>query len=257
MPTDIALRTTEVTYRSACRSDVILLYLSEAAATENVERRKSSDALSARLRECESRLEWYREKLDNLQLAATAFKTGVGRIYGGLNGLTKDEEVPGLTETNMIRFLAVVEQQVFQLFKMFLQQKASPSKRLHGGTLSRSGSSRKLAASASMEEDMLRMKQGPSVKAHTLRKTLTSAHVDPPEVAAITAGATAAGDDKDDEDASGVARPLKLEAIRKLTMSLHSTQSLVSPVTPAAKAGKSRGGERRPRRVGRKSSTRT
>mmetsp|Transcript_140359 Transcript_140359/g.341030 ORF Transcript_140359/g.341030 Transcript_140359/m.341030 type:complete len:600 (+) Transcript_140359:58-1857(+) len=230
--------------------------LIDAAATENVERRKSSDALQARLRESSSRLSWYHERLEELQDGARAFKTGVGRIYGGLNGLTKDEEVPGLTETNMIRFLAVVEQQVFQLFKMYLQQKASPAKRLHS-SLPRSGSSRRLGASGMAEEDVARMKQGPNVKPHTLRKTLTAAMVEPPEVAAISAGASAAGDEKDDEDANGVSRPMRLEAIRKLTMSLHSTQSLVSPVTPAARAGKTRGGERRTRRSARKASTRS
>lgn len=243
-----------------------------SSTRENEARKKSSDALHSKLKETQERLMWTRNQLTELTVAASAFKSvrccelnrhycipirpdiqptwcywccaqGIGRLYGSLNGLSKDEEVPGLAETNMIRYLGVVEQQVFGLFKLVLQQKASPAKRM-----TRSRSKRSLRDSD--DDDTSSLRQGPNIKTGTLTKNITS-RIEPPAVSTLAA---LAADEKEDEDPSGLSRPLSTDQLRKLTMTMHSTEAgskLLTPKVATATSTTAAGARRARARKGR------
>lgn len=53
---------------------------------------------------------------------------GIGNLYAFLHGINKssNEDIPGLTELNMIKYLGSIESEVFKLLKRYLKQHAFP-----------------------------------------------------------------------------------------------------------------------------------
>jgi len=116
------LQHTPVTRRYAC---------SETCVSDNRPRKQIAEQLDTKLHATVAKYLWYEERLTSLTDVAQMFRRTIGNLYAFLHGINKssNEDIPGLTELNMIKYLGSIESEVFKLLKRYLKQHAFPAVR--------------------------------------------------------------------------------------------------------------------------------